>query len=233
MKPSSIMSSMLAIAIVITSPTLAFAHAGHGDEFQAEGGVERVQVNSETDSIFGIQVAPIEKAAPSGSGVLIPVSALVDSDGKQLVFVQYENFYEPVPVSTGATQGNLIEVTDGLSLGEQLVTQGSLSLYAESRKTQTAESSPESPTVTADSSLTKDTTHQKADAEGIPHSHDAEGNLVTGNDTEQTESSSFPVGLAIALGSAVALGIGAFALFKPGSKSSSSVQNSVKKSKGA
>ncbi len=44
------------------------------------------------------------------------VTALVDADGKQLVFVQYENFYEPVEITTGATQGELIEVTEGLLL---------------------------------------------------------------------------------------------------------------------
>ena len=37
------------------------------------------------------------------------------------------------------TKGELITVTKGLSVGEKLVTQGSLSLYAESRKTKTAD----------------------------------------------------------------------------------------------
>jgi len=66
---------------------------------------------------------------------------------KQLVFVQYGEFYEPVPVKTGATQGELIEITEGLSVGEKLVTQGSLSLYAESRKTPTAETETKEPVV--------------------------------------------------------------------------------------
>ncbi|MEY3300043.1 MAG: hypothetical protein RLZZ597_3303 [Cyanobacteriota bacterium] len=34
-------------------------------------------------------------------------------------FVQYENFYEPVDVTIGSTQGDLISVTEGLSVGEQ------------------------------------------------------------------------------------------------------------------
>ncbi|WP_231636850.1 MULTISPECIES: hypothetical protein [Planktothricoides] len=62
---------------------------------------------------------------------MITFTALVDADGKQFVFVQYENFYEPLEVTTGATQGELISVTQGLSVGEKLVTQGSLSLNAE------------------------------------------------------------------------------------------------------
>ncbi len=221
MKPSSLMSSILAVGIFMTSPTLVFAHVGHGDEFQAEGGIERVPVKAETDSILGIQVSPIEQA--SDAGVLIPVSALVESDGKQLVFVQYDNFYEPVPVTTGATEGDLVEVTEGLSVGEQLVTQGSLSLYAESRKTQSAEVATEDPTSSTSSPVT-DEAHQKADAAGTPHSHDAQGNLVAEADAGESKS-------AIALGSVLALGIGAFAFLKSGSSASSS--SSAKKSKGA
>jgi cation efflux system membrane fusion protein len=90
-------------------------------------------VNTATDQQFGIIVTPI---AQSATGVMIPITALVEADGKQLVFVQYEKFYEPVPVTTGKTQGERIEITQGLSAGEKLVTQGSLSLYAQSRKTQ-------------------------------------------------------------------------------------------------
>jgi membrane fusion protein, cation efflux system len=65
---------------------------------------------------------------------MIPVTALVDADGKQLVFVKSNDFYEPVEITTGATQGELVEVTQGLTVGENLVTQGGLSLYSESLK---------------------------------------------------------------------------------------------------
>ncbi|MGQ4649892.1 hypothetical protein [Lyngbya aestuarii] len=40
--------------------------------------------------------------------------------------MQYENFYEPVEITTGATKGELITVTKELPVGEKLVTQGSL-----------------------------------------------------------------------------------------------------------
>jgi membrane fusion protein, cation efflux system len=131
--------------------------------------------------------------------VLIPVTALVDDNGRQLVFVQYENFYEPVPVITGATQGDLIEVTDGLSIGEQLVTQGSLSLYAESRKTQTAEATPAVTAATA------------------PEAENVEAPMAAGIEepaeasTVATESSGggFPVGLVAALGGVAVLLAGA------------------------
>jgi cation efflux system membrane fusion protein len=101
--------------------------------------IERVEVNPEMDQMLGIVVTPIAPATDGSASILVPITALVNSEDQQLVFVQYQNFYEPVPVTTGATQGELIEVMDGLSVGENLVTQGSLSLYAESRKTQSPE----------------------------------------------------------------------------------------------
>jgi cation efflux system membrane fusion protein len=138
MKGLPLLSSILSVSLAVIAPN-ALAHVGHGDEFQAEGGIDRVEVNPQNDPLLGIQASPIEAITDDGSAVMIPVSALVDDNGQQLVFVLYENFYEPVPVITGATAGDMIEVVEGLSIGEQLVTQGSLSLYAESRKTATAE----------------------------------------------------------------------------------------------
>jgi len=127
------------IAAVLTVSAPAIAHIGHGDEFEATGDVQRVEVRSETDSQMGIQVAPIEAETDGNTAVLIPATALVEADGNSYVFVEYENFYEPVPVTTGTSQGELIEITEGLSVGEQLVTQGGLSLYAQSRRAQPSE----------------------------------------------------------------------------------------------
>lgn len=132
----------LAIGLTVILPTPILAHVVHGDEFQAEGGINRVPVKAETDAILGIVVTPIAPAPNDSSAILIPTNSVVDADGKQIVFVQHDEFYEPVPITTGATEGELIEVTQGLSVGEKLVTQGSLSLYAESRKTQNAETTP-------------------------------------------------------------------------------------------
>ncbi|XHX75900.1 MAG: cobalt transporter [Stenomitos frigidus ULC029] len=201
------MSCILALGLAVSAPTVVFAHVGHGDEFQAEGGINRVQVNAETDSMLGIKVTPIETATNGSAAVLIPATALVDDNGRQLVFVQYENFYEPVPITTGATKGELVEVTQGLSAGEKLVTQGSLSLYAESRKTQTAAASP-SP---AAASPQPDATHAQADAKGLPHSHDAAGNLAQASETTP-QSSGLPLGLLAAVGGGAALVVGAIAV---------------------
>mgnify|MGYP003493111436 FL=1 len=135
MKPMQIISSILAVGLVVGAPTIVLAHAGHGDEFQSEGGIGRVQVKAETDQMLGIVVEPIASAPDGSSTVMIPVIALVDADGQQVVFVKNNDFYEPVTVTTGATQGELIEVSQGLTVGQNIVTQGGLSLYAESKKT--------------------------------------------------------------------------------------------------
>ncbi len=135
----SLIRAVLITTVLLSLPKVALSHVGHGDEFQATGGIERVEVNPEMDQMLGIVVTPIAPATDGSASILVPVTALVNSEDQQLVFVQYQNFYEPVPVTTGATQGEMIEVMDGLSVGENLVTQGSLSLYAESRKTQSPE----------------------------------------------------------------------------------------------
>jgi cation efflux system membrane fusion protein len=137
MKRLPVLSAILACSLAMSLPALA--HVGHGDEFQAEGGINRVEVNPQNDPLLGIQTRPIEADAEGRDVVMIPVSALVEDNDKQLVFVRYDSFYEPVPVTIGEMTGEMVEVVEGLSVGEELVTQGSLSLYAESRKTATAD----------------------------------------------------------------------------------------------
>ncbi|QMS87997.1 cobalt transporter [Nostoc edaphicum CCNP1411] len=210
MKPFMVVSSILAASLIISAPTVVFAHTGHGDEFQATGGINRVKVNTQTDQLLGIVVTPIASSAKSGASVMIPVTALVDANGKQIVFVEYKNFYEPVEITTGATKGELITVTKGLSVGEKLVTQGSLSLYAESRKTQTANTAT-SPAAIATPKKT-DTAHAQADAKGIPHSHDTSGNLVSQAGETTQQSGGFPMGILAGVGGGVVLVGGAIAV---------------------
>lgn len=226
MKRLPLLSSVLALSLAVSAPA-ALAHVGHGDEFQAEGGVDRVEVNAETDPLLGIQVNSIAPAADGSGAVMIPVSALVEDGDRQLVFVLYENFYEPVPVTTGATVGEMVEILEGLSVGEQLVTQGSLSLYAESRKTQTAETTPAEPTPTEVAAPTTNEVHAQADAEGVPHGHDADGNMVEADPgeaaAETTEASGgFPKVLLAVLGGGIGLAVGAFVLTSGGRKKKSS-----------
>lgn len=197
----SMIGPLFALSLVFGAPSLTLAHVGHGDEFQAEGGIDQVPVNTETDALLGIEVTAITPAADGTSRVLVPMTALVDNDGQPLAFVQYDNFYEPVPVELGATEGELVEITEGLSIGEQLVTQGSLSLYAESRKTQTADTVTSSETATT----ATDEADTQADTQGIPQEQDAEGTLA------QPTSNDFPAGtLATVGGVMLILGGGVF-----------------------
>lgn len=184
MKKFPLVSPLLAAVLTLSIPAIAFAHVGHGDEFQATGGIEKVKVNAATDKQLGIEVKAIAPETGGGKAVLIPVTALVDADGKQLVFVQYQDFYEPVPVKTGSTKGDLIEITEGLSVGEKLVTQGSLTLYAESRKTKPTNvaASPSTAPVTKTDATAPDAAksnadpaHAQAHAQGKAHSHSTEG----------------------------------------------------------
>jgi membrane fusion protein, cation efflux system len=137
-----------------------------------------------------------------------------------MLFVQYENFYEPVPITVGATKGELVEVTKGLSVGEKLVTQGSLSLYAESRKTQTAAS----PSPAASASPQVNPSHAQADAQGIPHSHDSAGNLVPPGETT-AQSNEFPTGIVAAVGGGVVLLGGALAVLTGNRKKNGTTSN--------
>ncbi len=219
MKPFPLISSILAVSLAISAPTVVFAHVGHGDEFQSEGGIERVQASAETDQMLGIAVEAIAPATDGSSAVMIPATALVDADGQQLVFVKYDEFYEPVEVTTGATQGELIEITQGLTAGENLVTQGGLSLYAESKKTK---ASPE-PIISPQT----DDAHAQADAQGIPHSHDNAGNLV--------QSKQLPLGLLAAIGGGAVLvigGVGAIAVRGDRGKKKRSFSNQTSNRRG-
>ena len=214
MKPLPLVSSILAVSLAISTPTIVFAHVGHGDEFQSKGGIQRVKVNAETDQMLGIVVTSIAPAAGGGTAVMIPVTALVDADGKQLAFVQYENFYEPVEITTGATKGELIEVTKGLSVGEKLVTQGSLSLYAESRKTQPAASP------VAAASPQNANNHAQADAQGIPHSHNAAGNMAQKPGEVPPQVGGFPMKTLAAIGGGAVLLVGTIAVVSTRKKKS-------------
>ncbi len=120
-------------SLALGGPHPAVAHVGHGDEFQQQGNVRQVKASAEIDSLLGITTAP---ATEAGGVVSIPVAAVVDAEGKPLVFVKSGTTYDPVFIQTGATKGDQIDVTDGVTAGENVVTQGALSLYAESKKSQ-------------------------------------------------------------------------------------------------
>lgn len=77
----------------------------------------------------------------------VPRSAVVEIDGRTLVFVQNGDAFEPVDVTVGRQAGNRLEITHGLFEGDQVVVQGGLQLYAQSLRgaSNTAEALEEEP----------------------------------------------------------------------------------------
>lgn len=67
------------------------------------------------------------------AALAVPKSAIVDANGKNLVFHQEEgNMYEPVEVTLGRTADDLVEIKNGVKAGDRVVTQGTTLLYAQS-----------------------------------------------------------------------------------------------------
>ncbi|HEY9651427.1 MAG TPA: efflux RND transporter periplasmic adaptor subunit, partial [Coleofasciculaceae cyanobacterium] len=62
----------------------------------------------------------------------IPSSALVEANGKKLVYVQNGNAFQPIEVTLGQTSGDMVEVKTGLFEGDLVVTQRAPQLYAQS-----------------------------------------------------------------------------------------------------
>ncbi|WP_373530840.1 efflux RND transporter periplasmic adaptor subunit, partial [Nostoc sp.] len=62
----------------------------------------------------------------------IPNSAVVDANGKKVVYVQNGNAYQTIEVTLGQTSGDMVEVKSGLFEGDMIVTQRAPQLYAQS-----------------------------------------------------------------------------------------------------
>ena len=136
-------ATLLAIA---TAAPAALAHAGHGDEFKPQGDARQVRRQAESDGLLGVATT---RPAQGSDGLTVPSTALVDANGKPLLFVQMEKTYDPVYVETGATQGDRVVVSRGIDPTDDVVISGALSLYAESLKTQPAEPAAETKTPAA------------------------------------------------------------------------------------
>lgn len=62
----------------------------------------------------------------------IPIAAVVDANGKKLVYVQNGNAYQAAEVTLGQTSADMVEVKSGLFDGDVIVTQRAPQLYAQS-----------------------------------------------------------------------------------------------------
>ncbi len=64
--------------------------------------------------------------------IAIPANAVVETQGKKLVYVENGKSFQPTEVILGITSGDLVEVKSGLFEGDRIVTQGAPLLYAQS-----------------------------------------------------------------------------------------------------
>ena len=60
--------------------------------------------------------------------ICVPVSAVQNIDGENVVFVQKKDVFEPRPVVLGISDGEYIEVTSGLKFKDKFVSQGAFDL---------------------------------------------------------------------------------------------------------
>lgn len=124
-------SLWLASAALLAAAPQAWAHQGHGDAFHQQGDVRQVRANAASDSLLGVVTARPE---PGPDGLSVPSSALVDADGKPLLFVRTRATYDPVLVETATEDGDRVVIRSGIDPTDDVVVQGALSLYAESKK---------------------------------------------------------------------------------------------------
>lgn len=103
-----------------------------------EGETRVVPVQAEIDNSRG-QLKPgmfaeLEVLTDQTSSAIsaIPTSAVVDANGKKVVYVQSGNAYQTVEVTLGQTSGDMVEVKSGLFEGDMIVTQRAPQLYAQS-----------------------------------------------------------------------------------------------------
>jgi membrane fusion protein, heavy metal efflux system len=68
----------------------------------------------------------------AASLLAIPTSAIIDANGKKVVYVQNGNAFQAAEVTFGQTTGDIIEVKSGLFEGDMIVTKRATQLYAQS-----------------------------------------------------------------------------------------------------
>jgi membrane fusion protein, heavy metal efflux system len=75
----------------------------------------------------------------------VPTTAIVNANGRSLVYVRNGQNYEPVEVALGQVEGDRTEMRSGLFEGDQVVVQGAPLLYAQSLRGNPAQQGTDSP----------------------------------------------------------------------------------------
>ena len=125
-----------------------------------EGETRIVPVKAELDNTDGLlkpgMFAQLEVLTDRTNAAIlaVPSSAVVEGNGKKLVYVQNGNAYQSAEVMLGQTSGDMVEVKSGLFEGDLVVTGRAPQLYAQSlrggSKTPEAHNHPPTPAKATD-----------------------------------------------------------------------------------
>jgi cobalt-zinc-cadmium efflux system membrane fusion protein len=69
----------------------------------------------------------------SSAAISLPQSAVLENNGKSIVFVAEGNAYKQRQVQVGIKSGDRVEIIDGLSAGDRVVTKGNYLLFQQSK----------------------------------------------------------------------------------------------------
>ncbi|MBW4613859.1 MAG: efflux RND transporter periplasmic adaptor subunit [Desmonostoc vinosum HA7617-LM4] len=94
----------------------------------------QAQVNNSSGKLKPGMFAELEVLTNQTSAAIlaIPTSAVVEVNGKKLIYLQNGNAFQSTEVTLGQTFGDLVEVKSGLFEGDMIVTQRAPQLYAQS-----------------------------------------------------------------------------------------------------
>jgi len=85
----------------------------------------------------------LEFSAKAPAGLAVPQDAVIDSGLQKIVYVEVgDGVFEPRPVILGTAYGNFVTVTNGLAVGEKVVTSGNFLIDSESKMRSSAFISP-------------------------------------------------------------------------------------------
>lgn len=104
----------------------------------------RVRINNQNNQLKPGMFAELEIITEKTSKPIkfIPQSAIVDIQGQEIVYIQNgNNLYQPIEVILGQIFGEKIEVKKGLFVGDRVVIEGGIMLYAQSLRNNNGSSS--------------------------------------------------------------------------------------------
>lgn len=110
-------------AAPVTSSAEEFAEPMH-----KEG--EGILLCDATKNSIGLKMAEVIERKQSGSAILVvPKSAVLNTTAGKLVFVENGGHYKRTAVKEGRVFGDVVEITDGVYEGDEVVTDAAQTLW--------------------------------------------------------------------------------------------------------